>query len=61
MDEIKKLMQESSEADKLVELLKTTDSMSLIADTVESISERMTKLVLKKFIYSQEGIVCQQE
>jgi hypothetical protein len=53
MDEIEKLLEEDAKADALFTTLKATDSMSNIADIVESMSEDMAKLVLYKFIYSR--------
>lgn len=50
-DEISKMIYESAEAEKIFDALRTTQSMSEVADTVESLSEGMAKLVLKKFVY----------
>lgn len=53
MEEIEKMYQEQEKANDLFETLKNTQSMSDISDIVESMNENMSKLVLKKFIYSR--------
>lgn len=53
MDTVAKMLQESAKAEEVFNALCTTQSMSEVADTVDSLSESMAKLVLKKFVYSQ--------
>lgn len=53
MDEIKKIIEESSKAEEIYQKLKSAKSMSNVADIVDTLDENMTKLVLKKFVYSR--------
>lgn len=41
------------EADRIYKLLTSTNSVNEVADIVDSLSEDMAKLVLKKFVFSQ--------
>lgn len=53
MNEVEKLIEESGKAEEIFKVLKSTQSMSDVADTIESLDENMAKLVLKKFVYSR--------
>lgn len=53
-DEISKMIYESAVVEKIFNTLQTTQSMPEIEDIVDSLSENISKLVLKKFVYSRE-------
>jgi hypothetical protein len=50
---LQQMIADSVEADRIHKLLTSTDSINEVADIVDSLSEDMAKLVLKKFVFSQ--------
>lgn len=50
--EIEKVINNSIEAEKIFRTLQETDSMSVVSDIVNGLSEDIAKLVLKKFVYA---------
>ncbi len=52
-DSIERIMQESIEAEKIFNILQNTNSMTQVADIVDTLDESMAKMVLKKFVYSR--------
>ena len=53
---VQEMIDASIKAEEIYQSLKTTDSMVEVSDTIDSMSESMAKLVLKKFVYSKEQI-----
>mgnify|MGYP000850941936 CR=1 FL=1 len=47
MDEIQKMIEDSIKAEEVYQKLKSTESISDVADTIDSLDENMAKLVLK--------------
>lgn len=51
MTNVEKMVEESLEADEVYAQLNATNSMIEVAEIIESLDEKMAKIVLKKFVY----------
>ncbi len=53
MSDMDNMIRDSIKAEEIFNLLKTTQSITEVADIIDSLDEKMAKLVLKKFVYSR--------